>query len=300
MGDVVDRWQSQHAARPAGPAAAWAALFRAWMCRGGVELMRADAAEAARRFAAVGIVSPGAPLLEGIAHVLCGDLEGGDALFEDAASIADAGGPDVRAYIWCERSLVAMARNRWDRAEAFAGLARSVLSQAGIEDAFVHAVQARMVMHRGDVPAARRQLVRAQSARPVLTSAEPHLAVQARIELIRVRLALADLAGARTLMREVDELFKVGPGLGTLAGEAQELRARLAKERSTNGPGASALTAAELRLLSMHLSFPEIGTRLFLSRTTIKSQALSIYRKLDVQSRSHAVTRARELGILEE
>jgi DNA-binding NarL/FixJ family response regulator len=30
--------------------------------------------------------------------------------------------------------------------------------------------------------------------------------------------------------------------------------------------------------LSTHLSFPEIAEEMFLSRTTIKSQALSIYR----------------------
>jgi len=64
----------------------------------------------------------------------------------------------------------------------------------------------------------------------------------------------------------------------------------------------SALTAAELRLLPLlatHLSFPQIGEELFLSRNTIKSQAVSIYRKLGVDARSPAVTRARELGLLE-
>ena len=42
----------------------------------------------------------------------------------------------------------------------------------------------------------------------MLTYALPYFAVQARIELARVHLALADLAGARTLMREVDELLR--------------------------------------------------------------------------------------------
>jgi LuxR family maltose regulon positive regulatory protein len=60
-------------------------------------------------------------------------------------------------------------------------------------------VAARVAIHRGDVPAARRELVNAQRLRHLLTYATPHLAVQARIELIRVHLALADVAGARTL-----------------------------------------------------------------------------------------------------
>ena len=302
--DVVDRWQYRNQARAAHPAAeAWAALLRAWMCRRGVEQMRADAAEAARRFAEAGIVSPGAPLLEGIACVLCGDLEGGDELFENATGIGHAGGPDIRAYMLCERALVAMARSRWDRAEAFADQARTELRQAGIEDAFVSATQARVAMHRGDLRAVRQQLVSAQRLRHVLTSAEPHLAVQARIELARVHVALADLAGARTLMQEIDEMLRRRPGLGTLVGEAETLRAQLADQHGSGVAGASALTAAELRLvplLSTHLSFPEIAAELLVSRNTIKTQVLAIYRKLGASSRSQAVARARALNLLDE
>jgi LuxR family transcriptional regulator, maltose regulon positive regulatory protein len=51
----------------------------------------------------------------------------------------------------------------------------------------------------------------------LLTYALLYFAVQARIELIRVHVALADLPGARTLMQEVDELLKRRPSLGTLA-----------------------------------------------------------------------------------
>jgi LuxR family transcriptional regulator, maltose regulon positive regulatory protein len=103
-------------------------------------------------------------------------------------------------------------------------------------------------------------------------------------------------------MREVDELLKRRPGVGTLAGQAEALRARLAKERGSSASGASALTAAELRLLPMlstHLSFPEIAAELLLSGNTIKSQAISIYRKLGAVSRSQTVIQSRELGLLE-
>ncbi len=72
---------------------------------------------------------------------------------------------------------------------------------------------------------ARQQLISAKRLRHLLTYALPYLAVQARIELIRVHLALADLAGVRTLMREVDELLRRRPDLGNLAGEARALRA---------------------------------------------------------------------------
>jgi LuxR family maltose regulon positive regulatory protein len=54
-----------------------------------------------------------------------------------------------------------------------------------------------------------------------------------------------------------------------------------------------------LPLLSTHLSFPEIAGELFLSPHTIKSQARSIYRKLGASSRNQAVSRARELALLD-
>jgi LuxR family maltose regulon positive regulatory protein len=52
-------------------------------------------------------------------------------------------------------------------------------------------------------------------------------------------------------------------------------------------------------LLCTRLSFPEIGEELFLSPNTVKSQAISIYRKLGVSNRSQAVTQSRGLGLLE-
>jgi LuxR family maltose regulon positive regulatory protein len=181
------------------------------------------------------------------------------------------------------------------------------LREAGIEESFatplVRAMRARMALHRGDAQAARRELVSAQHPRRLLTYAFPHLAVQARIELIRAHLALADLAGARTLMREVDDLLRRRPDLGNLVGEAETLRAMLATARGSCAPGASALTAAELRLLPMlatHLPYPGIAEEMFLSRNTIKSQANSIYRKLGASSRSQAITLSRELGLLEK
>ena len=306
--ELVDRWQYGDATRRGDPSTeAQAALLRAILCRRGVEQMRADADEAVHRFAAENIVAPAPALMQGIARVLSGDLDGGDASFEDAVSIGEeAGAHETLAVALCERSLLAMACGEWSRAELLADRARTVLRRAGIEESYVTpvvcAVQARAAFHRGDVPVVRRELVSAQRLRPVLTYAIPHLAVQARLELARVHFAVADLAGAKTLMREVDELLRRRPGLGNLAGEAGALRARLSEERGSSAPGASALTGAELRLLPLlatHLSFPEIAGELFLSRNTIKSQAISIYRKLGASSRSQAVTRSRELGLLE-
>ena len=306
--DVMDRWQEGDAAGCEDPAAsAWAALARAFACRHGIAQMLADADDAVARFSAAGIVTPGPALIQGVARVLSGDLDGGNAALTDAASLGEeTGAPEIVAQALGEQALVAIALGEWDRAEALAGQARTVVRQAGIEEShvtpLVYAVQARTVIHRGEVASARQALVSAQRGRPLLTYAIPHMAVQARIELIRVHIALADLAGARTLMREIEGILRRRPDLGTLVGETQALRVQLSAERFSELAGASSLTVAELRLLPMlatHLSGPEIAAELFLSPHTIKSQQVSLYRKLGVSSRGQAVARAREMGLLE-
>ena len=132
------------------------------------------------------------------------------------------------------------------------------------------------------------------------TYALPYFAVQTRLELARAYLVLADAAGARTVLREIDTLLRRQPDLGTLTAQVDELRASLATMRA-DAPGASSLTAAELRVLpflATHLSFREMGVRAYVSRNTVKSHAGAIYRKLNVTSRNGAVERARELGLL--
>ena len=62
------------------------------------------------------------------------------------------------------------------------------------------------------------------------------------------------------------------------------------------GTGIMGLPWAEL---STHLPFPQIAGEMVLSRCTIKSQAMSIYRKLGASSRSQAVARSRALGLLQ-
>jgi LuxR family transcriptional regulator, maltose regulon positive regulatory protein len=301
---MVERWQFEDAIGPENPVTkAWTAFVRALLCRHGVEQMRSDADEAVHRFAAENIVQPEPLICQGLARLLSGDPHGADQSFADAVSMAEqAGAYEALAVALCERSLLAMARNQWNRAEALASQASAVGRPYGLEEPAACPVLARAAWHRGDTQAVRQQLVASQRLRPELTYAMPVLAVQVRIELTRVHLALADVAGARTLMQEIDEVLRRRPDLGTLVGEAQALRAQLANERSSSDPGASALTAAELRLLpllSTHLSFPEIAAELFVSRNTIKSQILSIYRKLGTSSRSQAVDRARTLGLLE-
>jgi LuxR family maltose regulon positive regulatory protein len=142
--------------------------------------------------------------------------------------------------------------------------------------------------------------VRAQRLRPRVTYALPYLAVQTRLELARAYLTSADAGGAETVLHEIGALLRRQPDLGTLPLQVEELRESLRTLRA-EAPGASTLTEAELRLLpqlATHLSFREIGERMYLSRHTVKSHAMAIYRKLNVSSRSSAVERAGQLGLL--
>jgi LuxR family maltose regulon positive regulatory protein len=103
-------------------------------------------------------------------------------------------------------------------------------------------------------------------------------------------------------LREVDDLLSRRPRLGLLRDQASELHAQLDTMRMA-AVGVSSLTAAEvrlLRLLGTHYSFREIGEQLGLSQHTVKSQALSIYRKFGVSSRSEAIRHARGLGLMVE
>src|SRR5690348_5365842 len=129
MAHAVDRWRSQDVARASNHLIeGLAAALRAYLCRHGVEQMHADADETARQFAAAGIVRPMSGLLQGIAHILSGDLDRADVVLDEAVRAGqEIGTPDIIAQILCQRSLVAMARNQWNQAEALAGQARSLL-----------------------------------------------------------------------------------------------------------------------------------------------------------------------------
>jgi len=179
-----------------------------------------------------------------------------------------------------------------------------VMSENEFDDywtsALVYAWAARVAAHHGDVARARELVVRAARLRPLLTYALPIVSVQALLELARTYLALADPAGALATLRQIADIREHRRDLGLLTGEADELRSRLDVLKSEM-LGASSLTTAELRLLPLlatHLSLAEISERLVVSRNTVKTQAISIYRKLGVSTRSETVRRMQQVGLV--
>jgi LuxR family maltose regulon positive regulatory protein len=142
--------------------------------------------------------------------------------------------------------------------------------------------------------------VEAASTDPGLSYAMPALALQADLLLARCAMGMGDAAWAEGFMTHADDVIAHRPDLGALVSEVAQARAEIDSLRAS-AAGAQALTPAEARLLphlTTHLSFREIGEELFLSPHTVKTQAISIYRKLAVSSRGEAVRVAREIGLL--
>ena len=285
----------------------WAALVRAFLCRHGIADMEADARLALRDLPAASIWRPTALTLLGSSLLFQDEPERAEQILGQAAEEAGGSGAIYAGVIaHSDLALLALERGEGERAEADLAAARALLENQPIEDyvaaAIYLAASAQAALAQGQAATARRLLVRAMRLRPQLTHAVPWFGVQARLELARAHFALGDIEGARTLCREAFDLISQRPELGTLRAKADELRDRLAGVASVDDGWASSLTAAELRLLPLlttHLTFREIAERLYVSRNTVKTQAISVYRKLDASSRSEAIERALELGLVD-
>jgi LuxR family maltose regulon positive regulatory protein len=283
----------------------WRALLRAKLCRHGVTQMRADAELALTLIPVGSLWRAPAQLLAGISHLLAGDLDVADDVLAEAVEVAkDTGATLAASAALAERALLAIGRQDWQDAATLVEQARWVVDTAHLEDCATsivpYAAAARVAIHQGDLDQAEQDLARARQLQPQATHALPYYAVQARLELVRAYLALSDVASARMVLGEVDDLLRWRPDLGTLREQATQLRSQL-DHIGADAIGTASLTIAERRLLPLlptHHSFREIGQHLHISQHTVKTQALSIYRKLGASSRGEAVQCARVLGLL--
>jgi LuxR family maltose regulon positive regulatory protein len=281
------------------------AMLRGLLCRDGVGRMRADAQTALAGLSAASPWRTTALLMAGIAELLDGHADRADTLLARAVEVGtNAGASPAASTALAERCVIAIQRDDWAKAEALAGQALAIVYlrelSGYVMSPLVHAVAARTTLHRGDVAAAKEHLARAARLRPLLSYAIPFLAVQTLLELGRAYLALDDVAGARAVVWQARDVLQQRPNLGLLPAQVEELRSRLELARRA-GPGPSSLTTAELRLLPLlatHLTFREVGQRLYISQNTVKTQAISIYRKLGVSSRSQAIQQVQKIGLL--
>ncbi len=304
-GDLAEHWASLADDRvPDGVPAA----LRAALGRDGIARMGDDATAAS---ALLGERSPWravCSLTGGVAAHLSGDLERAAVLLEDGARRAAVPAPNVHALCLTQLAVLALERGDWEEATELSARARAQVDRHGLGDdatmAVVFAVSAVVRGHGWRVDDARADAADASRLQALLTDFAPWFEIELDIMLARSSLRLSDVNAAReALGRATRALRRAGaaPVLEHWVRETgDQLDAFIAP--GTASGDAPQLTPAELRILRFlptHLSFREIAERTFVSANTVKTQAGTAYRKLDVSSRSEAVARARELGLLD-
>jgi ATP/maltotriose-dependent transcriptional regulator MalT len=164
----------------------------------------------------------------------------------------------------------------------------------------VFAVSARVRAQRGRAEQAQDERRAATALLCRLTEFTPWYVSEVNLVLASAALRLGDPAAMRSLLANASRGMREQPEAVTLSGWIERLSAAAeALAESVTGP--ASMTTAELRVLQLlptHLSFREMAGGLHVTANTVKTHAHAVYRKLDACSRSEAVVRAREAGLL--
>jgi LuxR family transcriptional regulator, maltose regulon positive regulatory protein len=158
--------------------------------------------------------------------------------------------------------------------------------------------QSRFLERRGKLAEARRAVdLSVELARQGVASVETAYSLLSQAE---VRQRHGEREAAVQILRDARAVVERCPRPGILEQMLARAERRVRRAGGSNGH-ADDLTDRELsvlQLLSGELSQREIAGTLFVSLNTVKSHVKSIYRKLRVDSRDEAVSRARELGVI--
>ncbi len=240
--------------------------------------------------------------------LLAGRRQDADRLLRQGELVADTLGSRLPAALSLGliAGLALQDRRSADSVRA-ADLARVAMSDGGIEElpmtALPRSVIAAVEAAGGDLAAARCSLAVAQRLSAAAHGVAPWFIVMCNVFQATACLSLGDVGTARSLLRDAAQWYRRGPASDVLRAFIDAAHQGLTDYCAGEGAGHPALTTAETRVLHYlptQLSFPEIAGRLFVSRHTVKTQALAIYHKFGVSSRTAAVERARIVGLLPE
>jgi LuxR family maltose regulon positive regulatory protein len=281
-------------------------LVRAATGLDGVAAVRREAASA---YGSQQHHSPWRPLacyLEGVAADLMGDREHGRRRLVEGARLAAIDAPALRAMILTQLAQSAHDDGNRSDARRLADEADAVMHDRGLENhphgAGLDALHAFLLAADGEEANPRTRARAAVDKLAACMHVAPWMRAQVNLLLAHASIQLGDGHSARIHEREAR--------LAALAGahDAPVILDRLSSLRETLGARPQAqtsradhLTAAELRVLRFlptHMSFRQIGEQLHLSRNTVKTQVISAYRKLGVNTRSDAIAHARQTGLL--
>ena len=274
-------------------ASAWA-MLRAAICPDGPERMLADSSFAVAAEPPGSVWRDTALAMSGEAHLLIGDLERAASMFEESSSLGtEYGNLDNVLLARSELALLAMDRGQWNEAGEHLEVALDIVENHGMHDnisrTLAFAAAARLAVHQATTKRAAGgwqppcEPARCARRRSRGWPCGPACSWQRSYE------SIADHTTARHLLREIDEVLRHRPNLGTLVDQVAQFRVLRAPIPQPRGAGAAPLTPAELRLLpylQTHLTIGEIGERLFVSRNTVSSQVgldLPQARRLDTQ-----------------
>ncbi len=282
------------------------ALIEAAVARHGVAAMGRDAALAYE------LEPPDSPwrslccLLRGVADHLRGSRAQAREHLEEGVHRSAVEAPSIEALCLAQLATLLLEEDDVEAGVALVDRALTQTERHGLGDyptsALVLAVAAAVHSRAGRVEEGQRHLRRAIRLTSALDEFTPWYEAQARIALARASLALADVRQARTLLAEASQRARRVPDATVLRVWLEEIWEQVDTAATFALTGSAALTMAELRILRFlptHLSFREIGLRLHVSTNTVKTQAHAVYRKLDASSRSQAVSRAQEIGLLD-
>lgn len=256
----------------------------------------------------------GAPLarsnaygIYGAALYFSGATQEAQAAFRRAADLAEKVG-DRRARIYALGYLAVISAEHDQPAEAerqirgASGSARDLADSEHLVDTMVSLATAELLARRGDTAAA------VAAAGMAVTSARHGGAILEVAKALLVRSEIFDDLGdhqtAKAVLEEVDTLVRGCSDAGitsALLAAAKRSAGVGVHSRYEGGAVGEELTPKELevlRLLATRLSRREIGERLYVSLNTVKTHQRAVYRKLAVEHRSAAVSRALELGLL--
>jgi LuxR family maltose regulon positive regulatory protein len=122
----------------------------------------------------------------------------------------------------------------------------------------------------------------------------------ALLQLARADQARGARRDARRRLEAARRILVVQREAGIVGALSADTEQRLVERRPGPQPGAK-LTESELRVLRLYelgLSRPQVAAALFVTTNTVKTHSRAIYRKLGVTSRTDAVERGGELGLL--
>ena len=282
-----------------------AALVRAVLAQDGAAAMERDA----RAACAAGLPHPGwhefGCLLAGVGAHLRGAAEPAREQLERGGR--RPGAPAVvQALREAQLALLALDCDRRAPALALATRASArVRSGRAAQQplaALVHATAAFAYAQGGALAQAREQLGRSRRVLPDGADLPSWYEVELRFARARTLLRLSDAAAARAELARMSRVLRHLHGAVAAQAWIEDAWARADAFAASAVAGPTRLTLAELRVLRLlpsHFSLREIAARLHVSANTVKTQAHAVYRKLDVSSRSEAVARAREIGLVD-